>query len=67
MIDVGADKASLFFEGGVVICVTGPGFGGVVVVVTPFCEMVCEFETGGIGAGVLEIYDYELFVCVLGE
>jgi hypothetical protein len=40
---------------------------GEMVVVAPFSEMVSEFETGGIGRGVFEINDHELFVRILGE
>ena len=35
----------------------GRGRGGVVVV-TPFCEVVCKFEAGDIGRGIFEVDDY---------
>ena len=34
------------------------GSGGGVVVVAPFCEVVCEFEAGDVGVGVFEVDDY---------
>lgn len=36
----------------------------VVIVVAPFCEMVCKLETWCIGGGVFKVDDYELFVGV---
>jgi hypothetical protein len=53
----------LFGNSGVGGGVAGVG-GGLVVVVAPFCKVVCEFEAGGVGIGVFEINDYELFVLV---
>ena len=34
------------------------------IVVAPFCEMVCELETWSIGGSVFEVDDYELLVGV---
>lgn len=65
MVNVAPDEAFLFLECGVVVCIARPGcrrWG--MVVVAPFCEMVCEFEAWGVGGGVFEIDDYELFVLV---
>lgn len=47
--------------GGRVACVGG---GGVVVVVGPLCEVVCELEAAGVGACVLKVDDDELLVLV---
>jgi hypothetical protein len=38
-----------------------------VVVVAPFCEVVCEFQTTGIGGCIFEVDDDQLFVGVLRE
>jgi hypothetical protein len=54
----------LFFFGGVVVSVAGVRCDGVVVVVAPFCEVVCELKTGGVGGGVFKVNDDELFVRV---
>ena len=67
MIDVGADEIALLLEGWVAFCFAGPGSVGVVVVVTPFCEVVGEFETGRVGGGVFEVDDYQLLVVVCRE
>lgn len=64
MVDVGFDEAALFFFGGVVLGVAGVGSNRVVVVVAPFCEVICEFEAAGVGGGVFEVDDDELFVGV---
>ena len=37
------------------------------VVVAPFGEVVGEFESAGVGGGVFEVDDDELFVLVCGE
>ena len=37
------------------------------VVIAPFCEMVCKFQAWSIGVCVLEVDDYELLVLVCGE
>jgi len=57
----------LFGGGGEGFGVADVGRGGVVVVVAPFCEVVCEFETGGVAGGVFEVDYDELFVGVCGE
>lgn len=49
MVDIRADEGSLFFKGWVIVGIACPWSGGVVVVVAPFCEVVCEFETWGVG------------------
>lgn len=67
MINVGTNKASLLLDGGIIVRVARPWFVGIVVVVAPFREVVCEFQTRGIGGCVLEVDDYELFVCILRE
>ena len=65
MVDVTSDKASLLFQSWVSGCSTSPRLGGVVVIVAPFCEVVCEFEAGKVGGCVFEVDDDELFVGVL--
>jgi hypothetical protein len=67
VVDVGADEATLFVRGGVVVLIARVGCDGIVVVVAPFCEVVCEFEAGGVGGGVFEVDDDELLVAVGGE
>lgn len=37
------------------------------VVVAPFCEVVCEFEARGVAGGVFEVDHDELFVGVGGK
>ena len=66
MVDVRLHGTALFLGRGVARCVTGVGAGGVVVVVGPFGEVVCEFETREVSGGVLEVDDHELFVFVGG-
>ncbi len=66
MVHVRFDGAALFLGRGVAGRVAGVGAGGVVVVVGPFGEVVCEFEAGEVGGGVLEVDYYELFVFVGG-
>lgn len=34
------------------------------IVVAPFRKVVCEFQTGGVGGGVFEVDNYELFVVI---
>jgi len=46
------------------VSVAGMGSDRVVIVVAPFCEMVCELETWSIGGSVFEVDDYELLVGV---
>ena len=64
--DVGFYEAGLLFGMGVLVGITFPGY-VCVVVVAPFCKVVCEFVAGCVGVGVLEVYDYELFVLIGGE
>lgn len=64
MVYVGFDKATLFFFCRVVLGIAGVGSDGVVVIIAPFCEMVCELETRGISGGVFEVDDDKLFVSI---
>jgi hypothetical protein len=66
VIDIAADETALLLERRIQMRIARKG-DGEVVVVAPFSEMVCEFETGGVGRGVFEINDHKLFVRVLGE
>jgi hypothetical protein len=66
VIDIAADESALLLERRVQTRIAHKG-DGEVVVVAPFREMISEFETGGIGRGVFEINDHELFVRILGE
>lgn len=59
-----SDEPVLLFRSGVGVCIAGVRRGRVVVVVAPFCEVVCEFESWRVGGGVFEIDHYELFVGV---
>jgi len=67
MINITPNKPLLLFHRRIIISIALPRFIRVMIIITPFREMVCEFETRGIGTGVFEIYDYELYVGVLGE
>jgi len=62
MVYIRTDERFLLFRGRVIIRATSPGFLFVVVVVAPFCEVVCEFKARGIGGCVFEVDDDELFV-----
>lgn len=65
MVDIGADEALLLFQCWVLFGVALPRVGGVVVIVAPFCKVVCEFEAGGVGGGILKVDNDELLVGVL--
>lgn len=58
MEHIAPQKAPLFLHTGIVIRIASPGFAGVVVVVTPFREVVCEFQPGRVGRCVFEV-DYD--------
>jgi hypothetical protein len=64
VVNIGFDEASLFFFSGVVIGITGVRGDRVVVIIAPFCEMVCELETRCVGGGVFKVDDNKLFVGV---
>jgi hypothetical protein len=66
VIDIAADETALLLKRRIQMRIADKG-DGEMVVVAPFSEMVSEFETGGIGRGVFEINDHELFVRILGE
>lgn len=68
MQDIGANKAALFFGSRICCSIDLPrGRGGIVVVVTPFCEVVCKFEARCVSGSVLEVDHDELFVLVSGQ
>lgn len=64
MVEVGADEAALLGGGGEGFGVADVGVRGVVVVVAPLREVVCEFEAGVVAGGVLEVDYDELLVGV---
>lgn len=66
VVYVALDEATLLLRGRVGLHVAGVRGGGVVVVVGPLGEVVCELEAGEVGRGVFEVDDDELFVFVLG-
>lgn len=66
MANIGADEPILFFGCGIKGGVAQPGCFFIVVVVAPLGKVVCEFKSGGVCIGVLEVDDNELFVCVCG-
>ena len=43
VLDIGFEEAALFFGGWVAAGVEGVLTDGIVVIVAPFCEVVCEF------------------------
>lgn len=57
----------MFGGGGEGFGVADVGGDGVVVVIAPFGEVICEFEAGGVAGGVFEVDYHELLVCVGGE
>lgn len=67
VLDVCFQKAVLFFFCGVVCLSEGIGSVGVVVVIAPFCEVVCEFEARDVGGRIFKVDDYELFVFICGD
>ena len=54
----------LFVERRIFGVIERGGRGRGVVIVTPFCEMVCKFKPGDVGRGILKVNDNELFVFV---
>ncbi len=48
----------LFFSGRVLSVIEGVGRGGRMVVVAPFCKVVCKLQSGDVGGGILEVDDY---------
>lgn len=65
VIYICSDETLLFFNCGVVFSIACPGhWSRCMVIVTPFCKVICEFQTRCIGACVFEIDDDKLFVMV---
>ena len=67
MLKVCANEAALLVGLGIRCCVAGPWRRRIVVVVTPFCEVVGELKAWCIGVGILKVNDYELLVLICGE
>lgn len=65
VVDVASDEFALLFEAWIAAGMACPGCSWIVVIVTPFCEVVCEFEAGRVGGCVFEVYDNQLLVVVL--
>jgi hypothetical protein len=66
VVYVRPDEAVLLLGGGIRGCVAGVGSNGVVVVVCPLREVVCELEPREVSARVLEVDDDELLMFVRG-
>ena len=43
VLDVGFQEAALFFGGGIAASVEGVWTDRIMVIIAPFCEVVCEF------------------------
>ena len=67
VIDIGANKTSLFFKRRVSVCIASPGLGRIVVIVAPFCEVVGEFKSGCVCGCILKINDNELSMGIFGK
>lgn len=67
MVYIRPDEPPLLLKGWVSFGVAGPRVISIVVVVAPLCEVICEFETGGISGCVLKVDDGQLLVVVLGK
>jgi hypothetical protein len=65
MIDIGAYEAALLLYRRVFIGVACPGFVGIVVIIAPFCEVICELETRSVSRGILKVNDHKLLMGVL--
>lgn len=66
MINICLDEAPLFLDCRIAIRVTSIGCNGVVIIVSPFGEMVCKFEAYSIGSSVFKIDDNQLLMLVGG-
>lgn len=64
VVDVGLEEEFLLVWGWVASRIAAVRRGGVVVVVRPFCEVVCELDAAGVGTCVFEVDDYKLLVRV---
>lgn len=65
MLHIGADKSTLFLGSGIIGRIHGPGSLRMVVIVTPFCEVVGELEAWEVSTRILKINDNDLFVLIL--
>lgn len=67
MVEVGFDEAVLLLGCGIAaLGAAGVRGSCVVVVVSPFGEVIGEFESRQVGRGVFKVNDDELFVLILG-
>lgn len=64
VVKVSADKPSLLLHGRIILSIASLRLLLIMVVVAPLREMVCEFQTRGIGGCIFKIDNYELFVGV---
>lgn len=55
MLNISFEEAVLLFWCGICIRIEGIWLGRIMVVVAPFREVVCEFEAGDVGRGILEV------------
>lgn len=66
VINIGLDEAPLLVRLWVVGCVAAIWFCSIVIVVSPFSEMIRKLQTPGVCGCVLKIDDDELLVLILG-
>lgn len=64
MGDIGFDKTALLFGCWIDFLVDRVRNFRVMIVVAPFCEVICELEAWNIGIGVFEVDDDKLLVLV---
>jgi hypothetical protein len=67
VVDIRGNETVLFFWCWICTRVACPGPFGIVIVVAPFGEMICEFQGWYIGCRVFKVYYNELFVGISRE
>lgn len=64
MLHVGSDESILFFGGGIVGWIDGPGSVRMMIVVAPFCKVVGKFVAWEVGTSIFKVNDNKLFMLV---